>query len=63
MNINNNNGLLNRYNNFNEGYNNPIQRYKTPDIINKKSPSSFFNGTKNFINKMMFSNWNNTYKL
>ena len=63
MNINNNNGLLNRYNNFNEGYNNPIQRYKTPDIINKASPSTFFNGTKNFINKMMFSNWNNTYKL
>ena len=62
LNINNNN-TLNRYNNLNNGNYNPIQRYKTPDIINKASPSTFFNGTKNFINKMMFSNWNNTYKL
>jgi hypothetical protein len=55
--------MLNRYNNLNGGNYNPTQRYKTPDIINKASPSTFFNGTKNFINKMMFSNWNNTYKL
>ena len=60
---NNNNNMLNRYNNLNGGNYNPTQRYKTPDIINKASPSTFFNGTKNFINKMMISNWNNTYKL
>ena len=71
-NYNSNNGINNNIDN-NNIYNGGIynssssQRYNTPDIIGRGNIGSnsynLFNGKNNFVNKMMFSNWNNTYKL
>ena len=71
-NYNSNNGINNNIDN-NNIYNGGIynssssQRYNTPDIIGRGNIGSnsynLFKEKNNFVNKMMFSNWNNTYKL